>query len=285
MARPNTTGLPNTNDYVLGRGIVYAAAISAVTGLPQAWRDLGNSPDFKISVASETLEHKSSRAGLKNVDKSVTISKDTTVNFTLDEVNQENVAYFFSGTTATPTNGAVAGFSLWAMIPTATLAKGRWYDVVSSTGVRAYDISAGDFLLKTSNVSPVTLVLGTDYLLDTEFGRVFLMSTSTAIGTAITNGESLTVTLTAKAGAKGIDEVRALMSGDVKVALKFIAENPANSNDHGEYEFHQVILKANGDFSLISDDWTAMPFTAKAEANTLGFPLSPYMTTRSVKTA
>ena len=46
MAGPNTTGLANPNDLNLGRGIIYAAAIDSTTGLPGAYRDLGNAPAF-----------------------------------------------------------------------------------------------------------------------------------------------------------------------------------------------------------------------------------------------
>ena len=43
MPGPNTTGLPQTEDYNLGRGIIYLATINATTGKPDAggWRDVG----------------------------------------------------------------------------------------------------------------------------------------------------------------------------------------------------------------------------------------------------
>lgn len=272
---PNTTGLPNTSDYLLGRGILYFALLDSTTKLPKAWRDLGNATEFKVTVASESLDHNSSRAGLKVVDKSVVISQSASLGFSLDEANHENLALFFSGAEASHTNVAIAGFAKWTMVPIADLAKGRWYDIRNSAGNRAYDVKSAKIAIETTNVSPVALVEGTDYTLDSEMGRIFTIASSTKIATAITNGEGLAVTLTADGTAKTVSEVQALTTATLQGAVKFVGENPANNNEKFEAQFHSVTLKANGDLSLIGDDYTAMTFEGKAEKNTIGFPSCP----------
>lgn len=285
MPGPNTTGTPNTRDYNLGRGVIYLAVLTAA-GQAYGWRDVGNAPEFKLTMESETLEHKSSRSGLKSTDAEVVIDQSATCSFSLDEINHENLADFFSGDKNAPTNSAVAGFAQWSLIPTLELKKGYWYDIRSSTGVRAYDVDPTKLTLKTSNAVPVTLVENTDYTLDTETGRFFILTTSTVVDTAITNGEDITATLTADAGAHLVDEVRILTKTTVKVALKFVASNPANNDAKTELQLHQISLKANGDFNLISDDWTVMPFTGKAEKNTtLGGASSPTGFIRNVRAA
>ena len=270
----NSTGLPNTDDYNLGRGKVFFASLTA--GIPGAYRDLGNAPEFNISIESETLEHQSSREGLKTTDKEVVISQKMTLSLTLDEINFENLAALFSGATASHTNVAVAGFSKYEMVGAVEL--GRWYDIVNSSNERAYDLTeTGDLVLNNGD-DDTLLVEDTDYTADLVMGRVFLLSTATNISA----GEALDVTLTADAApTASIDEVRALTQTSVTGALKFIAENPAASDHQTEFQFHQVSLKAEGDFGLISDEFSTMQFTAVAERNELADSLSPTLTVRT----
>jgi hypothetical protein len=280
MAGPNTTGKPQTEDYNLGRGIIYIAALNA-SGKPDAagWRDLGNAPEFNVTAESETLEHRSSRQGLQVVDKEVVISQDMNLSFSLDELSDENLALFFSGAKATHTNVAVAGFTKYEMISAADggVTLGRWYDIVDSSGNRAYDIETGNLALNNGD-DDTLLVEDTDYEFNGVLGRIFLLSTASNISA----GEALDVTLTADAGAKAVSEVRGLTQTNVTVALKFVAENPANDDKQVEYEFHQVDLKADGDFALISDEFSQMNFTGAAERNTVGYPNSPSLTIRTV---
>src|SRR5262245_43608037 len=136
----NTSGLPNTGDYVLGRGKVYGALIDTVTEKPTAagWRDLGNAPEFTLSLETEKLEHQSSMEGLKVVDKEVTLSQKMSIGFSLDEINDQNLSEWLSGETASHTNTAIAGFS--NVTQSSAVVLGRWYDLVNGSGERAYDI-------------------------------------------------------------------------------------------------------------------------------------------------
>jgi len=277
MAGPNTTGLPQTEDYVLGRGIIYFASINTSTGLPDAdgWRDLGNAPEMAVSIEVETLEHQSSRGGLKVVDKEVVVSQKANVTFALDEINHENLSLFFSGAKAAHTNVAIAGFTQFEMVPSVKL--GRWYDIVNSAGERAYDIEAGDLAAENGD-DATALVENTDYVLDLEMGMIQIMSTASNIA----DGEALDITLTAEATAGAVNEVRGLTQTNVIGALKFVGINPANNNKKEEHLIQKVQLKADGDFSLISDEFTQMSFTAAAESNTLADPNAPIVRIRTV---
>lgn len=274
MPGRNLTGLPNTEDYTLGRGIVLFAPL--VNGIPGAYRDLGNAPEFNISIETETVEHQSSRQGLRVVDKEVVISQKVSLSLTLDELNHENLALVFSGTSTTFTNGAIAGFAEHEMVTGVAL--GRHYDIKSAAGVRAYGILAANLLVENATV-PGVLVLGTDYTLDLEMGTIFFLSTATGISA----GQAVDVTLTAAAGAPTVDEVRGLTTSAVVGALKFVSINPANADKKVEYQFHQVALKPTGDFSLISDEFTTMTLEGAAERNLLASPLSPTLTVRTTR--
>ncbi len=284
MAGPNTTGKPNTEDYNLGRGIVYFSDLD--TGdLPTGYRDLGNAPEFNVTVEVETLEHQSSREGLKKVDKEVTISQDVSVSFQLDEINNENLALFFSGEKATHVNPTVAGFGPAVIVNDGDLGLGRWYDIhdAATPRERAYDVEDANITLETTEAVPITLAIDVDYELDIEMGRIFTLSTSALLATAIGTGDGLKITLAADAGAQTpIDEVRGLTKTNVIGALKFISENPADNDRSTEWEFHKMSLKAEGDFSLIGDEFSVEGFTASAETNETSSPNSPTLTIRTV---
>lgn len=278
----NPTGTANTNDYNLGRGKVYFASLDA-NGLPTGYRFLGNSPQFNISTSVETLEHFSSQAGLRTLDKKVVVQQTVNFNFQLDELNFDNLAMFMSGDTDTPTNAAVAGFTIYTMVAAGTIQLGHWYDIRNSAGLRAYDIDAADLTIATTNGTPVPLVLNTDYTVDETQGRIFILSTSTVAATAIANAEGLTVVLAAKAEALDVEIVRALIDSQIEGALKFIGSNPANDGKEVEYQFHKVSVQADGDLALIqANDWSTLGFSGAAEQNTDASADSPTLTITNI---
>lgn len=148
-------------------------------------------------------------------------------------------------------------------------------------GNRAYDVLSGNLTVTTNEGSPVAMVLGTDYELDSEMGRIFILSTSTVAATSISGGKGLRVTLTARVGAKAVNQVRGLTQSVVEGALKFIADSPISGKKQ-EYVLHRVKLRANGDLSLIGDDWSQMPFEGTAESNPAADANSPFVTIRTV---
>lgn len=81
---------PNTDNYTLGKGIVYFDQL--VNSVYQGELDLGNAPAFTFNIAIEKLEHYSSRGGLKAKDKEIISQMTPSLAFTLDEINKENLA-------------------------------------------------------------------------------------------------------------------------------------------------------------------------------------------------
>lgn len=270
MPGSNTTGTPNTADYLLGRGIISFSAIDGTTGLPSTgYRDLGNCPDFTITLTVETFEHKSSRGGLKTIDKEITVSQDAEIKFTIEELNHENYALFLSGSQSTYTNPAVAGFTTDPLVADGNLALGRYYDIRTAAGVRAYDIDKTKVTITSREGSPVTMVEGTDYTTDEKLGTIFILSTSTKMATAIAANKGLKVVMAADAGAfSPVQQVDGLTTTTIAGALKFKSINPANSDSVSEIQFHKVSLKADGDASLIGDENAKLSMKCKCEKNT-----------------
>lgn len=277
MTAPNTTGKSNTGDLILGRGTIYVCDIGGSGGTTKgkAWRDLGNATAFSCNISTQKLEHKSSRSGLAVIDKSVVTEQKAEIKFTLDEINAENAALFFSGAKATHTNVAIAGFSEYAMITSVT--KGRWYDIVNSSGERAYDVAAGDLTVEKSGSPDTALVLNTDYELDSKMGRIFILST----GVVLADGDQVDVTLAAAAGAKPVTEVRGQTQTSTLVAVKFIGENPANNDKQFEFQAHQVQLASDGDFAMIGEQFATLGFSGVLESNETEDADAPYFRTRT----
>ena len=277
----NTTGAADPQSYSLGRGRVYFAELTS--GRPSAggWRDLGNCPQFNISVAVETLKHQSSRSGLKVTDKEVVISQEISVSFQLDEINFQNLALALAGssTAAALTNPAVAGVADIQL--TSSVVLGRWYDLTSvadGAGVRLYDVATANVSFKGDpSGADTTLIAGTDYTLDEKMGRVFFLSTAANLVAT----DAVEFTATADGGAVAPDEVKALTQTTVLGALKFIGENPANDDAQAEYQFHQIQLKSEGDLPLIGDEFAVIGLNGVAERNETADPDSPTLTIRT----
>jgi hypothetical protein len=261
---------PDTRDYVLGRGVV-SIALHDADGNPMGFRDLGNAPGMTITGTREQVEHISSRTSTAKVDKRVVTSQGLTAGFTLDEVqNLENLADWLIGETSTPVNGAVAGFAQWQIIADGDIEEEQDYLIRSSLGVRAYSIDETDVTLETTNLTPVTLVLGTDYTVD-ELTGTFRLLDSAAVNTAITNGEGIDITLAANAGAPAtVDQVRALKATNLVVALRYVMENAADGGRKTEFLFPRVLLSSEGDMSLIGTDFATMQFQASVEQGDVG---------------
>jgi hypothetical protein len=83
---------PSTDNYTLGKGVIFLDKKDPTSGLYIGERDLGNAPSFSFNVALEKLDHFSSRGGLKAKDKEIISQLTPSLTFTLDEVNKDNLA-------------------------------------------------------------------------------------------------------------------------------------------------------------------------------------------------
>lgn len=94
MPAPQTA--PNVGNYMIGKGILSIAKWTG--GSVGSYVDVGNCPKFEFEMTEQTVEHFSSRAGLKTQDQETVIESGYTVNFTLDEVSVENLRMFLKAT-------------------------------------------------------------------------------------------------------------------------------------------------------------------------------------------
>jgi len=264
----NTTGAANTNDYILGRGIVRLALLDATTGLPLGFRDLGNSPQFTITMTTEELKHFSSRRGLKVTDKRVTISQEISFNFQLDEVSQQNLALFFTGDNESVTNPAVAGVGAIGDKQTLTLntdvVQGQWYILRDEDSLVRTSFSDGFSGIVIYNETTMMAVASTEYDIDYEAGIVFIHADAAGVA----DGDNLSWYSSADASAPAkLQNMSALEGSNEDYALEFVQVNPANSDEVRVFSFHSVSIAADADFGLISDEFSLMSFKGTAQSN------------------
>ena len=91
---------PSTDNYYVGKGKLSSKAIGATT-----FRDLGNVTELETTPNLTTLEHFSSREGVKKKDKEVVTEKKLTVRMVMDEWTADNLAMALLGDVSTDVDG------------------------------------------------------------------------------------------------------------------------------------------------------------------------------------
>lgn len=228
----------------LGRGEVHFSLFKTGTYTPSGFRYLGNTPDFSLTIANETLDHFNSDRGIRQKDKSIVLETTRTGQLTCDDIQLENLSLFFFGTSS-----AVVQTSATAINETfVDVLPGHGYQLGLSdnnpTGVR----SISTVIVK---VGATTKALNTDYTVDLELGIITVVE-----GGTIARLDDIIVTY--DRAAKTREQV---ISGTSQVegALRFISYNP--EGDKLDYYMPYVKLAPNGDFALKTDEWQQLPLT------------------------
>ncbi|MFL9499230.1 hypothetical protein ACJMQP_04150 [Rhodopseudomonas palustris] len=81
------------NNYYIGKGIVEVKAVTDTD-----WIDIGNCPTFEFTPDLTTLEHYSSRQGVKTKDRTVVTEKKGTLKLVMEEWTSRNLAMAVLGT-------------------------------------------------------------------------------------------------------------------------------------------------------------------------------------------
>ena len=91
---------PSTENYYVGKGKISFKAVGSAT-----FRDLGNVSSLETSPNLTTLEHFSSREGVKKKDMEVVTEKKMTVTMVMDEWTADNLAMMLLGDVSTDVDG------------------------------------------------------------------------------------------------------------------------------------------------------------------------------------
>ncbi len=241
-------------NYTVGRGEVHFSRFKPNTQLPEGYRYLGNTPEFSLTLESETLDHYNSDRGIREKDASVTIEVARSGTIVADEIIADNIALFLFGSAedVSVTGATVANEQINDVIP------GRIYQLGESDSNPlgamkiVYPGSSGTlFAVKDDTTpTPVTFTPIDDYVLDADRGLLHIVE-----GGAITAGDNLRVTYTTQTSTH-----KRIISGaePVNGALKFITYNPIG--EQFSWSLPWITIRPNGDYNLKGDEWQQIPY-------------------------
>lgn len=224
------------NQYYSGQGRVYLAKYE--NGVKGVSRWLGNVPSLSIETDVESIEHQESYTGQRTTDKKITTKKTVKVNFTLEDISNENLALAFFGDIKKVVGASVSD----EMSPILT--------------------KNGSFLLKHNGVSNVVikdkdnqpLIKDTDFVVDEKFGRV----------TYISDSQTLKMPLKVSYDHKDNTHIKFLSSAQGEYELVFDGLNTAESNAPLQVIVHKIALDPAGTFDLINDEFNQFEITGEA---------------------
>ena len=90
----------DTTKLYVGKGIVSYKGDGDVD-----YVEMGNAPSVALQLSQETLDHYSSQEGIKQKDKTVTISQSGTLTLTLEEITARNLRLAMMGDSETDSDG------------------------------------------------------------------------------------------------------------------------------------------------------------------------------------
>lgn len=236
-----TSAPHNAENYLVGGAIFYYK----LTG-DTYYRDIGNITNVQVQRMVDTLDHHTSRSGVRRLDRQIVIRQDIQISFNAEELNSIEALklLFNAGDTSAVTQTLHAAES-----QTIAAVMDRWIPLT-------YKKISGVVVSATSD----TLVLDTDYALDTDLGMIKFIT-----GGLVSASESVIVTYDAEAitGTEGSQITPMANTGPINMSggiLKII-DNEGN--------FHNFTFTASGNAATISPtgplalsdtDWSNVPF-------------------------
>lgn len=239
---------PEPRNYTLGRGRVYFARYEDPTNLVQdpMYRYVGNTPEVNMTIESEELDHYSSDDGIREKDQSVALEVNRTGTMVCDDIQSENLALFFFGSTSQVSTAASAGLSenFDAIFKGSSIKLGvTAQNPVGYMGVENVSV--------TSNPIGTTFVEGTDYVVDVESGLVDILLTG-----SIPDASNIIINYDVRSSTR-----TRIISGATAVegAMMVRQRNPTGIDR--VLTMPLVKVTPNGDFALKGDEWQQIPFS------------------------
>jgi hypothetical protein len=152
-----------TSYYYSGQGRLLIGKRNATTGAGENFIAVGNVTSLTVDIATTKFEHKESMSGNRSIDATVITEQKGTFKFSTESLSLDNLALGLYGTKLTTTSGAVT-------------AETHTYEAGHIIALKKPKVSA--VIVK---VGATTCVLGTDYDIDTDFGTIYPIATSTLI--------------------------------------------------------------------------------------------------------
>lgn len=185
--------LQATGNQTLGRGKLYFSRFKTGTQTPAGFRYVGNTPSFSLTIENQNLDHFSSDEGVKEKDKSIVLQTSSKGALDCDDIQRENLALFFFGSTSPVVQLASSGNSE----SFADVAPGLMYQLgmtdLNPSGVR----SVSSVVITGQAKATGTVTFSANPAVDdtvTVNGTVFTAKASGATGNQFNIGADVTAT-------------------------------------------------------------------------------------------
>ena len=241
-------------DYTIGRGKVYLALMSDEYTVGTDFRHIGNTTTFKFNTDPTKKEHYASTSQFRLKDKSVVLGVDYNMEMITDNINDENVAMFFSGQKSALTQTVVT--SSTEIIGPILAEHSYQLGVSLSAPSGLMGINPTGFAVAVSPAG-AALVADVDYVMDFDSGMIhFLPGSILAV-----DAESIDVTYAVLGTTRNV-----IVSSENQIyaSVKHIADNPTGTNRN--WYLPKTSISPTGDYVVQSDseDWQTLTYAVEA---------------------
>jgi hypothetical protein len=232
---------PDSRNIYCGTGEVWFNRLDS-SGNPLGYRHLGDVSKFDITPSATTIEHQSSMNAARAVDSQAITAVKMEIALTLSEFEKENVALALLGVASAYTQSSTTKTA--AALGNAALGY-------------AFDTGLQKIVVTDVKQASTTLVLGTDYTVDSDSGLITILASSVTVtpGAAITwDGSAPAITST---------QVQGLANGQIIGALRFRSSTDA-VGPRKLVDVWRVSIAPSGAMSLLGDAYGEIDLTGEA---------------------
>lgn len=224
--------------YFRGQGKLYVGTRDAL-GNPQAMRWVGNVPELKLGLQVDSIEHKESYSGQSLTDLKIVKGKSTSLNFTLEDFNKDNLALAIYGAAMSVASGtAITGEVLGGTPAVTALAVGQVFAAAKRNGTA--------ITVKDSTGTAKTLVKDVNYTIDPASMTITLID--------VTTGGPFTGPLKVDYTPGVSTEIGMFNTPQTDLFMRFVGMNTADSGKAVTVDLYKVSLNPTKELSFITDD-------------------------------
>lgn len=233
-------------NYTLGRGKLFVDLFDA-DGNSTGEFYIGNTTSLTVTGDEETLDHFDSDEGIREKDDYATLSVDTAIAFTTDDIQPENLAMFVKGEVVDLTTAADEDLT-----EDITVRLGRFYQLGSSATNPSGLRQLANVVL--TDAADAVIAAEGNYTVDLALGRVFILEDAADIA----DEDIVTFTYDVLASTRTV----VISRGEkAEGALRYISANP--KGPQRDHYFPKVSITPDGDYELKGDTWQEMSFSGE----------------------
>jgi hypothetical protein len=253
----------NGQNLKLGKGSLMLAKI--VNGVENGFDFAGNCSAISLSAETQVAEKYGSTTSAAPLIGRSTTRVGYIMTVTLDEFDRNMLAYWLLGQDATKNQTLQAG----ATVSHDNVVKGRYYEI-GARRVTAVSVTRGSD----------TLVLNTDYTLNSEFGVIGLMKSG-----SIVDGDDIVITYSRP--ALTIKQIRIAKEAAPLVHMVYMSDDSNTDGNAAKdrLEVWRASIAPEGELNLISDEYGSYQLTMAVLSDSENHPADEFGTHDRIEAA